>query len=54
MQMSLVDWLGACFAMGVPKAVLLGQTNHHPQKRPFPRQAGISILLGNRYSVLFG
>jgi hypothetical protein len=52
--MSLVDWLGACFAMGVPKAVLLGQTNHHPQKRPFPRQAGILIMLYDPYSVLFG
>jgi hypothetical protein len=27
--------------LGVPYAVLLGQTNNHPQKRPIPRQAGL-------------
>jgi len=41
-QTELLHYLGgcACFALGVPDAVQIGQTKHHPQKRPIPRQAG--------------
>ncbi len=29
-------------AKGVPEAVEIGYANHHPQKRPIPRQAGLA------------
>jgi hypothetical protein len=36
----------------VPKAVQIGQTNHHPQKKPFPRQAGLVQVVFGVFAIL--
>jgi hypothetical protein len=41
----------ACFALGVPDAVQIGQTNNHPQKRHIPRQAGRAQAVNSWYEI---
>ena len=42
----MIDWVAALTVLwGCQLLVELGNANHHPQKRPIPRQAGLEYWL---------